>query len=297
MLLRRTCLLAALFLVPGCSMGVIGGDDVEGLEASLLGAEVHRPFAEGTILDDALRVVDGVAVLEGDIILGPLEELEEVDTRSPQSVGMKSCAAIYNGRCVQYHTYLWPGGRVYYQIQSGFSKVKRDQINAALNHWRNKTPLRFVKATSGARMLFKPSSSSCSADLGYRPDKVSEVHVASWCKRGNLIHEIGHVVGLLHEHVRCNRDDYVKILWDNVESGRDDNFKKKKCFSASGEIFGVNYTYYDYGSIMHYGAYAFSRNGKRTIKKLKSGPAIGQRDKLSVKDIRGVKRRYASELP
>jgi hypothetical protein len=48
---------------------------------------------------------------------------------------------------------------------------------------------------------------------------------------------------------------------------------------------------------MHYHSHAFSKNGKRTIKKLKSGPAIGQRDGLSAKDILGVKRRYASELP
>lgn len=278
-------------------MGVIGDDDIEGQATGLLGAEVHRPYAEATVLDDALRVVDGVAVLEGDIILGPIAELEPVDTRSPQSVGMKSCAALLGGRCVRYHNYLWPNGIVYYQIKAGFSKVKRDQINAAINHWRNKTPLRFVKRATGEHVLFKPSSSSCSADLGYYPGRIRAVNVSSSCKRGNLIHEIGHVMGLLHEHVRCDRGDHVKIVWDNIERDRKDNFYKK-CFTENGAIFGVGYTNYDYGSIMHYGAYAFSKNGKRTIKKrIKSGPAIGQRDKLSVKDLRGVKRRYASELP
>lgn len=46
---------------------------------------------------------------------------------------------------------------------------------------------------------------------------------------------------------------------------------------------------YDYGSIMHYPAYAFSSNYKPTIVKKKAGPAIGQRKQLSVTDIRQVR--------
>ena len=48
---------------------------------------------------------------------------------------------------------------------------------------------------------------------------------------------------------------------------------------------------YDYGSIMHYGAYDFSSNGLKTIRTLR--PArIGQRDGLSMTDWRHLQKVY-----
>ena len=41
---------------------------------------------------------------------------------------------------------------------------------------------------------------------------------------------------------------------------------------------------YDYGSVMHYGATAFSANGKATITPLQQGVTIGQRQGLSATD-------------
>ena len=48
---------------------------------------------------------------------------------------------------------------------------------------------------------------------------------------------------------------------------------------------------YDYGSVMHYGANAFSRNGQPTITPHRS-VKIGQREGLSAFDWAHVKRAY-----
>ena len=59
---------------------------------------------------------------------------------------------------------------------------------------------------------------------------------------------------------------------------------------------GVNY---DYGSIMHYSAYAFSRNGRPTIESKNpriSSEVMGQRVRLSSKDIEHVSALYCSGL-
>ena len=49
---------------------------------------------------------------------------------------------------------------------------------------------------------------------------------------------------------------------------------------------------YDYGSVMHYGAYAFSRNRRPTIISKQANVQFGQRKRLSVKDKEQLQKLY-----
>lgn len=79
-------------------------------------------------------------------------------------------------------------------------------------------------------------------------------------KVGTPMHELMHSLGFLHEHTRYERDDYVTIVWSNIKSGHDGNFKKADKATTSG--YGINY---DYRSVMHYSPNAFGINGATTI--------------------------------
>lgn len=57
-----------------------------------------------------------------------------------------------------------------------------------------------------------------------------------------------------------DRNDYVTIQWDNILPRTKNNFNKY----TSKEVTHFNTTY-DYGSVMHYSAYGFSKNGEPTI--------------------------------
>ena len=75
------------------------------------------------------------------------------------------------------------------------------------------------------------------------------------------MHEFIHAIGFLHEQARTDRDDYVKIFYENVKSGKSGQFD----IAYGSDTFG---TPYDGRSIMHYGRKAFSKNSKDTIQSI-----------------------------
>ncbi|CAJ0596148.1 unnamed protein product [Cylicocyclus nassatus] len=71
-----------------------------------------------------------------------------------------------------------------------------------------------------------------------------------------LLHELFHVIGLFHEHMRFDRDNYVTVHYDNVERRYWSQFQKLTLWQAT--------TYnipYDYKSIMHYSKTSFAKPG------------------------------------
>lgn len=66
-----------------------------------------------------------------------------------------------------------------------------------------------------------------------------------------LVHELGHCLGLYHEHQRLDRDTFVTINYNNVQANAlDNNFP----YEFSAESYGP----YDFDSMMHYGRCAFA---------------------------------------
>lgn len=90
-------------------------------------------------------------------------------------------------------------------------------------------------------------------------------------------------------HASYDRDDYVKIRWNNVIPWMTSDFMKY----TKSEVTHFN-TSYDYDSVLHYSAYAFSANGEPTIEPLDTSKmkTIGQREKLSKIDIIKLNRMY-----
>lgn len=76
-----------------------------------------------------------------------------------------------------------------------------------------------------------------------------------------LIHEIGHAFGMIHEHQRPDRDEYVIIQEENLAKGFGGLQRKVNFDEQDAELV----TPYDFLSIMHYSRRAFSKNGKNTI--------------------------------
>lgn len=81
------------------------------------------------------------------------------------------------------------------------------------------------------------------------------------CMRvSTIVHQLIHALGFHHEHQRPDRDEYVNIIWENVETDKEHNFRRLNPWQWI--TFDVPYNIY---SIMHYSSNALSKNGRPTI--------------------------------
>jgi len=69
-----------------------------------------------------------------------------------------------------------------------------------------------------------------------------------------VIHELGHAIGFLHEHIRLDRDNYIKVNYDNILPGHDSSQFLRIDEVLHGIVDGISTQGlpYDYNSIMHY---------------------------------------------
>jgi hypothetical protein len=244
------------------------------------GAEQGTAFIDGVTFRAKpiqYTVIDGMAMVEGDINLGSVEQVEQQTKmrRAEVARGPVQAAAVITGP-----QFRWPNCTVPYQIASNL--LNQARVTDAIAHWEAHTNFKFVPRTASNEAQFPDfvefvPGNGCSSFVG-KQGGMQTVTLGSECSAGNAIHEIGHTIGLWHEQSREDRDAFVTIQWANIIPNAVNNFAQH---ITDGDDVGA----YDYGSIMHYPRNAFSSNGQDTIIPTDPSADIGQRTALSAGDI------------
>ncbi|CAG0915469.1 unnamed protein product [Notodromas monacha] len=160
----------------------------------------------------------------------------------------------------------WPNSVIYYEIDSSLNN-ERGAIQEAMEEYHRNTCLRFEERNGNTNIrnyiYIRGDLSGCWSYMGMYTQGYQEVSLQrNGCVyKGTIMHELMHAAGFWHEHQRFDRDDYVRIRFENVISGYESNFDIAD-LSQSVNVGGASY---DFDSVMHYELTAFSSNGQRTI--------------------------------
>lgn len=228
---------------------------------------------------------DGWAVYGGDMVLGRVEEMasspEEVLARL-QAAKDRSPDAATPAPDVMGAGFgtRWPSGIVYYAFHSGLTGTRLTAAQHAINHlnaFNILTGVYFVARTNqAAYVLIQSAPGVANAEVGFKNRAQNAFVNDLWQV---TVHELGHTMGLYHEHQRCERDGYVTASNSGVMT--------KDCASPAVEP-------YNPLSIMHYSAGELSGLGGASLKPGVFAPAKSAHPGLAPSDIRSLAALYGT---
>lgn len=148
-----------------------------------------------------------------------------------------------------WNTNLWTGGIVWYTFDANVTATNADRARIAMYELETVCGLRFNPRTNQANYINVRDSSGNSSFVGMIGG-AQNVNLFNWSFRYIVCHELMHAAGIYHEQQRSDRDTFVVIDQSKIQPAYyNANFPKN-----SGTPVGT----YDFESIMHYDACAFS---------------------------------------
>ena len=159
----------------------------------------------------------------------------------------------------------WPenNGRseISYNIEDGFSIAELDMIKEGMATWEECGNLKFIEVDNieeqTTYLIQKGDLNDTTAGtstIGYDENGDNWLILYQVTTR-SVLHELGHCLGLKHEHQRYDRSLYVDVDFGNIY------FSKWHNFIIFNNLLYHEYEYqYDYYSIMHYNGYAFAQD-------------------------------------
>lgn len=143
----------------------------------------------------------------------------------------------------------WPKGRIPYEISSTVGATTKQRVLTAMQEWETKTQqaVRFVPAaTDESPRLIVLTGAPMTSPVGHPSSGNSKVWLQNPEPLTVVRHELGHVLGLQHEHRRADRDKYIQVDMTKVKTV--DNCPAQFNVCADCVLLGA----YNKTSVMHY---------------------------------------------
>jgi hypothetical protein len=129
----------------------------------------------------------------------------------------------------------------------------------AIDELQLKTQWKFIQRTNEFNYIEFINGPGCFSKIGKAYFGKQQIIFNQNCGERATVHELCHAIGMVHEHQRSIRDEYIEVYPDNVEDGRESQYAK--LFS----LYEIYNGPYDINSIMHYNNDTFAKNNTVTF--------------------------------
>lgn len=200
------------------------------------------------------------------------EDLLEEDTHDVHHKPIQTKVTVNNRRSfLKGESLLWTNGTIPFKLNKNVDNACREEIFRAIAVFHDNTCIKWEPYSGSGKdhveFFTGGISSSYVGNIKvsknghlYKPELTSQpISIDSHhCTLHVILHEMGHTVGMTHEQSRSDRDQYVTVRWEHVLEGEGNQNMAKE----DTENHNIPY---DYSSLMHYSAYAFSKDGEKTL--------------------------------
>eukprot|EP00794_Sanderia_malayensis_P016171 gene16171-17794_t len=203
---------------------------------------------------------------------------------------------------ISYEEKLWPSNEIPYEIVSTLSHEKsnalfRNAISAAMKTIGQSSCVKFrPKTESDRNWLNFFTGSGCWSGLGRKfwTNEPTYISLGKGCwKEPIVLHHIFHAMGFFHEQNRPDRDDYVRVNWENIINSKLYKFKRHHLYHE--KMFAKDY---DFKSIMHFHRFSYTRKPSlMTINANHNPHLVLGGEKLSKLDLERLNKMFCDGKP
>ena len=194
------------------------------------------------------------------------------------------------------NTKFWPNGYIPFYIDNSmgsFSATDLARLKRAMKEWELAANIYFSQVYSPGNYIYRIVKENL-------PDYIGGMSTVGYTKNAKysfntnnyeiILHELGHCLGLLHEHQRPDRDTYINIHYDNIIPGCSLNSFSKY------NVRTIDYlSPYDYLSIMHYQSKVCTKDLGLSVITKKNGDVITGTTGLSYNDLKSIRHLYGDQ--
>ncbi len=227
--------------------------------------------AQGHRFIEQVNRVGKHLVYHGDVLVGDVSDLPKLLKNKVIKVGPSR---------------KWPGGKIPFIIDE--SVVQHDKVIDAVEYLNTFTNLTITpREQEKDYVLVTRGEADCYSYAG-RVGGQQEIFLVPECGVKEILHEWMHTIGFFHEQNRGDRDQYLQIIWENIDDVNKPQFKK-----LPNDYMGVSGRPFDYQSIMLYPSETFSMHPGEPALLTSDGDIIPRTENLlSDEDITRINQTY-----
>lgn len=196
----------------------------------------------------------------------------------------------------------WSRGDIPYVLVGKFTLEETQTILESMKVLESHCNIKFILSSKHGQAIYHiikredPKYATATSSVGWREQNSNYMEGGQKYCFDNIsvmLHELGHCLGMTHEHQRPDRDKYVIINFNNIQKGYEKNFQ---LLNERDVLYNYKKYPYDYQSIMHYYSNWFAVVPKDPVIKALNGKTVGgywltQYDILKLQTIYGKPRK------